>query len=70
MAKTRGKPLTVINMISFNGKDGDYKPLEECTEEELALFRKTVSERGSKVLSDYYSNHPEEYEKLLEKFAD
>ena len=61
----RGKPLTVVNMVSLNGKDGDYRPLEELTPEELQLFRAKVSERMSECLSNYYSNNPDEFEKLI-----
>lgn len=61
----KGKPLTVVNMISFNGKGGEYKPMEECTAEELKLFRSKVKERMSKSLSDYYSANPAEFEKLI-----
>lgn len=59
------KPLTVVNMISFDGIDGEYKPLEECTAEELKLFRNKVKERMSKSLSDYFSANPEELFKLF-----
>lgn len=48
MAK-RPKELTVYRMISFNGPNGDYKPWEACTPEEIALFRKKVGEKLSKV---------------------
>lgn len=65
MAKRIQKPLTVVNMISFNGKDGEYKPLKECTSEELELFHSKVKERVSRSLSDYYSVNPDEFEKLL-----
>lgn len=59
------KALTVVNMISFNGKDGEYKPLEECTAEELEFFRSKVKERMSKSLSDYFSANPEEFFNLF-----
>lgn len=61
---SKGKPLTVVNMISLNGKDGEYKPMEECTSEELELFRKKAADRISKKLSDYCSANPDEFEKL------
>lgn len=65
MAKGTRKPLTVVNMISLNGKDGEYKPLEECSPEELELFRSKVKERVSRSLSDYYSADPEKFAKLF-----
>lgn len=45
----KAKPLTVIRMISFDGPDGEYKPMDECTEEELQLFRDKVGEKLSRV---------------------
>ncbi len=58
--KTR-EPLKVINVISFNGPDGEYKPLEKCTPSELQLFRDTVGKRVSGYLSEAYSNNPEKF---------
>lgn len=66
----RGKPLTVINMISFNGINGEYKPMEECTAEEIQLFRNKVGERMSKSLSDYFSAHPDELDKVFKNDSD
>ena len=51
MAK-RPKELTVHRMISFNGPDGPYKPWEECTPEEIALFRQKVGEKLSKIAAN------------------
>ncbi len=59
------KPLKVVNMISFDGINGEYKPLEDCTPEETELFRSKVKERMSKSLSDYFSANPDEIDKLL-----
>ena len=61
----RGRPIKVVNMVSLNGPDGEYRPLEECTTEELELFRSKVKERMSKSLSDYFSTNPDEIDKLL-----
>ncbi len=44
--------LTVHSYISFNGPNGDYKRWEDCTEEEIRLFRERVGEKLSKVAAD------------------
>ena len=60
MAKS--KPLTVVGHMRF--QDGTRKPLDELTPEELARCKKSMCERLSIVMSEYYSLHPEEYERL------
>ena len=64
--KTR--PLKVRCFLSTSGIDGPYKPLEECTEEEIKLFRENAMKKWNKNLSDYYSAHPDEYRNLLKQF--
>lgn len=59
------EPLKVVNMISLDGINGEYKPLEECNAEELELFRSKVRERMSRSLSDYFSANPDELDKLM-----
>lgn len=44
--------LTVHSFISFNGPNGDYKRWEDCTEEEIRLFREKAGEKISKVFND------------------
>ncbi|WP_294408390.1 hypothetical protein [uncultured Ruminococcus sp.] len=63
----RGRPIKVVNMVSLNGPDGEYRPLEELTDEELKYFRSKMSEKVSKFLSDYYTQHPDEFEILCSK---
>lgn len=46
------KELTVKRMISFNGPDGDYVDFDTITEEQKKMFRKSVGERISMVLSN------------------
>lgn len=48
----KAKELTVHSYISFNGPDGDYKPWEDCTEEEIRLFREKTGEKLSRIASD------------------
>lgn len=38
--KFRGPEYRVINMISITGKDGEYHPMEDMTEEEIEHQRK------------------------------
>lgn len=49
------KELTVKRMISFNGPDGDYVDFDTITEEQKKMFRKSVGERISMVLSNMSS---------------
>ena len=46
------KELTVKRMISFNGPDGDYVDFDTITKEQKEMFRKSVGERISMVLSN------------------
>ena len=61
----KSKPLEVEIFLSLDGKDGHYKPWDECTPEEKERFRKGTREKVSRCLSDYYCAHPEELERLL-----
>ena len=58
----------VVNGITCVGfmhlKDGRVVPLDELTPEELERCTKSMKERSCRVMSEYYANHPEEYEKL------
>lgn len=45
-------------------KDGRIVPLEELTPEEKERCMNSMAERSSRVMSEYYSNHPEEFDKL------
>ncbi|MGN1133782.1 MAG: hypothetical protein ACI4RN_04920 [Oscillospiraceae bacterium] len=66
MAK-KAEPLKVICHLSVNGRDGPYKRWEDCTDEEIELFRRKTSEKLSNSLSNYYSANPQEFKKLVEK---
>ena len=46
------KELTVKRMISFNGPNGDYVDFDTITDEQKEMFRKSVGERMSMVLSN------------------
>lgn len=46
------KELTVKRMISFNGSNGDYVDFDTITDEQKEMFRKSVGERMSMVLSN------------------
>lgn len=45
-------------------KDGRIVPVEELTPEEKERCRNSMAERSSRVMSEYYANHPDEYAKL------
>ncbi|MBR1740008.1 MAG: hypothetical protein IJ737_06935 [Ruminococcus sp.] len=59
--------LEVRQFVSLNGRNGDYKPIEELTEEELDYFRQKVNEKLSRYMSDYYTQHPDEFASLVER---
>lgn len=44
--------------------DGEAKPFEELSDDELELLRKNAKQRLSNSLSMYFTQHPEEYQKL------
>ena len=44
--------------------DGTTKLLEELTDEERAQWQRNMRERLSETMSDYYTQHPDEYRRL------
>lgn len=44
--------------------DGRTVPFEELTEEQRTAFRERAAQRLSARMSDYYTQHPEEYSRL------
>ena len=42
-------------------EDGTTKPWAELKPEEIKKFRAAASERLSRTMSDYYTQHPEQY---------
>lgn len=60
-----GKPLKVIGKVLL--KDGTVKPIEDLTSEELARVNKSMSDRLSRVMSDYFHNNPEAYKVFLKE---
>lgn len=45
-------------------KDGRTVPLESLTPEERKRCMKSMAERTCRVMSEYYAQHSDEYEKL------
>lgn len=64
----KSEPLKVRCFLSTSGRDGPYKPIEECSEEEIEMFRSKTSENLSELFSEYYSARPDEFIKLAERF--
>ena len=60
MAKRKELTATVSVIM----EDGTVKPFEELTAEEEKRLRENIRKRLEKSMSLYYSNHPEEFEKL------
>ena len=45
-------------------EDGSTVPFEDLTEEQRRRFRENAAEQLSQRMSDYYTQHPEEFERL------
>lgn len=56
------KELTCVSFVVF--PDGRTVPVRELTEEERAQWHRSMSERLSEAMSDYYTQHPEEFARL------
>jgi hypothetical protein len=56
--KKRGEITVVGYMLQ---PDGSAKPFDELTEAEKAAWRESCCRRLSQRLSDYFTQHPEEY---------
>lgn len=52
------EPIKCIGFITL--KDGRTIPLEDMTPEERERVKKSMSERLSRVMSEHFSNHPED----------
>ena len=52
------EPIKCVGFITL--KDGRTIPIEDMTPEERERVKKSMSERLSRVMSEYYSNHPED----------
>ena len=63
----RGAPIKVIGYLCM--PDGSVKRMEELTEEEMNNYRREVTHRLSRVMSEYYRQHPEEAA-LLEEVSE
>lgn len=56
------RKLTCVSYIIM--PDGTTKLLEELTDEERAQWQRNMRERLSETMSDYYTQHPDEYRRL------
>lgn len=55
-------PLTVVGYIHLN--DGRTVPVDEMTTEERERVKSSMERRLSRVMSEYYRLHPDEFEKI------
>ncbi len=60
--KERGGHYDVVCFLER--PDGTAVPFDELTPEEVADWKAKMSERLCRVMSRYYAQHPEEYERL------
>ena len=60
--KQKKDDITVVGFLIL--EDGRTVPFEEATEEEIQRFRANAARRLSERLSEYYTQHPEEYANL------
>ena len=56
------RELTCVSFVIF--PDGRTVPVEELTPEERAQWRENMRRRLSENMSDYYTQHPEQYARL------
>ena len=56
------RKLTCVSYIIM--PDGKTKLLEELTDEERAQWQKNMRGRLRETISDYYTQHPDEYRRL------
>ncbi len=57
-----GKELTCVSYVIM--PDGRTIPADELTQEEAAAWQASMAGRLGEDMSDYYTQHPEEYIKL------
>ncbi len=57
---------TIGFRLFLENEQGEVKLWDECSNEEINRFKKNASDRLGKSMSRYYTQHPEEYQKLLE----
>lgn len=60
--KPRKDDITFVCYLIL--EDGTTVPWEETTEAQRQRFRENATKRLTQRMSDYYSQHPEEYAKL------
>lgn len=60
--KPRKDDIEVVGYLIL--EDGSIIPWEERTPEQDRRFRENATKRLTTVMSDYYTQHPEEYAKL------
>lgn len=60
--KPRKDDITVVGYLIL--EDGSIVPWEERTPEQDRRFRENATKRLTAAMSDYYTQHPEEYAKL------
>ena len=58
----RKDDITVVGYLIL--EDGRIIPWDERTTEQDRRFRENATKRLTQVMSDYYTQHPEEYAKL------
>lgn len=56
------EPIKCVGFITF--KDGRTIPVEDMTPEERERVKKSMNERLSRVMSEYFTRHPDEFEAL------
>ena len=63
--KPRKAPKDDITVRGFMIlEDKTIVPVEELTEEQIRRFQENAAKRSSEALSDYYTQHPDEFARL------
>ena len=61
----KGKDLTCVSYVIM--PDGRSVSADELTTEEAAQWQRNMSERLGEGMSDYYTQHPEEFSNFTER---
>ena len=62
----QGVVTMAITFRLFLETETETKKFEDCSDEEIKAFEKNASKRLSNTLSQYYSQNPQELEKISE----
>ena len=60
----QGVVIMAITFRLFLETESGAKKLTDCTEQEIKAFKESASKRLSNTLSQYYTQNPQEFERV------